>query len=129
METVLVLLQHAHKHTQDLKINQKRLDESNMTKQKHMGHIRNDARLHSRVNTHTHTSHTHTHTHWSVLTLARLNFLDDRQLVVDEHRRAEVSLECSGLMEESREQSFSVSITFLAYRLSWFQDFNGVIWK
>lgn len=68
-----------------------------------MGHIHNNAHMHSLIN-----AHTYTHTHSAMLTLARLNLLDDSQLVIDKHRRAEVSLERSRLMEESRKQnSFS----------------------
>lgn len=75
-----------------LKITQT-LDESNVTKRKHR-----DAQQAG--------AHTQTHTQVRTrLTLAWLNFLHHRQLVVDEHGRAEVSLERSRLMKESRKQN------------------------
>lgn len=40
-----------------------------------------------------------------LLTLAWLDFLDDRQLVIDEHWWAKVSLERSRLMEERRKEN------------------------
>lgn len=49
--------------------------------------------------------HMCTHTCIRLLTLGWLDFLDDRQLVTDEHRWAEVSLECSRLMEEGRKEN------------------------
>lgn len=86
--------------------------------------------------------HFHTHTHTGtlcMLTLAWLNFLDDSQLVIDEHRRAEVSLECSRLMEESRKQKdyfscYCFLYTDLAKRkmdsdVQWFRDPNEAMWK
>lgn len=75
------------------KVKPKRLDKSNVTKQKHRDTSKPNQRIHSYNHMHTRTA----------LTLAWLNFLDDSQLVIDEHRRAEVSLECSRLMEGRTE--------------------------
>lgn len=61
------------------------------------------------------------HTWSAVLTLAWLDFLDDGQLVVHQHRRAEVSLECAGLMEgkkNKKQRILSVVSSLPVYRLS-----------
>lgn len=47
--------------------------------------------------------------------MARLDFLDDSQLVIDEHWRAEVSLERSRLLEESREQNGFFSFYYVLF--------------
>lgn len=96
---------HAQAH-KNLKINQKARREQHHKTKAHGTHTQQYtcALVHK---------HTRTHRHSGKLTLARLNFLDDRELVIDEHRRAEVSLESSRLMEESRKQNyfFAVSMT------------------
>lgn len=51
--------------------------------------------------------YTHTHAHTPYLTLAGLRLLDDSQLVVDEHRRAEVPLEGSRLMDDRRNPDYT----------------------
>lgn len=89
---VLVLLWYKHKHAKNLKINQ-------ITRQ-------------SEVTEPKCTNQTHTQ---GELTLAWLNLLDDSQLVADDHRRAEVSLERSRLMEESRRQNDFLSLHFFLY--------------
>lgn len=85
--------QKCKKNKKNRKVKPKRLDKSNVTKQKHRDTSKPNQRTHS---------YTHMHTR-TALTLAWLNFLDDSQLVSDEHRRAEVSLECSRLMEGRTE--------------------------
>lgn len=102
METVPVLLQY--KHAQKSKNKPKgRTTAAAQSKSAHG--TRRCARAFTRK---------HTQRHSATLTLAWLSFLDDRQLVVDEHRRAEVSLERPRLTDERREQnSFSFHYLFI----------------